>query len=79
MGRGSPPSARGPSLLMRFIVPKYFGGSGWPSSTRRTNSASSVTPNAQLNRRSYPTVLWGIALSPLPHAEPAPCPGQIWR
>ena len=37
-----------------------------------TNSASSVTESAQLNRRSYPTVDCGTALNPLPQADPAP-------
>ncbi len=76
-GRVEKSNAGTPSLFTRFISAKYFGGSGCPSSTARTNRFSSAMAKAQLNRRSYPTVLCGTADSPLPHAEPAPCPGQI--
>ena len=36
----------------RFMLAKYAGGSGWPSSTRVTKSASVFTLKAQLKRRS---------------------------
>ena len=61
---------------MRFISAKYMGGSGCPASTSRTNASSSSVVSPQFAMRSYPIVDCGIAPSALPHAEPAPCPGQ---
>ena len=51
-GTRNEPRIAGPSLFTRFMVAKYFGGSGWPASTLSTNSCSVWQRNAQLNRRS---------------------------
>jgi hypothetical protein len=72
-------AAGGPSRLIVFIIAKYFGGSGWPASTLSTNCSSSSIWSAQFTSRSYPSVVDGIAPSDFPHAEPAPCPGQICK
>ena len=51
-GIGRSSTSGGPSLLSRFIIAKYGGGSGWPDSTLATKSASDFVVKAQLKSRS---------------------------
>src|SRR5699024_3324287 len=62
----------GPTLFKCFIILKYFGGSGCPSSNVSINVCSSVSFNAQFVSFSYPTVDIGTAPRDFPQALPAP-------